>query len=119
MIVQAKDRRLSVRKIRFAAAILKGRSAVQAAKWAGYGNAYACARSYKIVDRPRVRSFIQQVLDAQGFSSQALLLPILDGLTATMLLKAGQKVVEVTDHRMRFAAVELALRALSMKESRG
>jgi hypothetical protein len=105
-----------VRQARFAAAIVEGKPALQAAKIAGYSDSYAHARSYELLELPAIRSLLGVALEQAGIGPRELALVLAATLGATKAVTIDGQLLATTvpDHRMRLRAYDRIARACGL-----
>ena len=90
--------------------VAAGLPVTEAGRRAGYSEESALAHVYRVLDRPRVRSFLTQALEASGLKAADIVQPYLDGLTATYVIKNVTNgritVTDAPDHRSRMDAAD-------------
>ena len=106
---------MSVKERKLVQGILKGKSVRQAVKDAGYAKSTAEVKSYGILQRPRVQSFLTGALERAGITPDALAKPIQEALQARVRVtnrRLGTVVeTELPDHQTHLQAYDRVVAA--------
>ncbi len=101
---------LDPRERRFAQGVARGKTKVQAARDAGYTESTALKKSFALIDRPRIRSFLTDALEQAGLTPDHIVQAAIEALNANHILKSmeDRKVYEsdVPDHDARMRAMD-------------
>ena len=101
---------LDPRERRFAQGVARGKTKVQAARDAGYTESTALKKSFALIDRPRIRSFLTDALEQAGLAPDHIVQAAIEALNANHILKSmeDRKVYEsdVPDHDARMRAMD-------------
>lgn len=84
-----KKDKLTLKERRLIRELAKGKSVLQAAKDAGYAETTATSDVYNTLDKPRVQTAFQKILEDQGISDAKLGQVISEGLEAYKVISAN------------------------------
>ena len=105
----------SIRERKLVQGVLQGKSVRQAAKEAGYAKSTAEVKSYGILQRPRVQSFLTEALERAGITPEVLAKPVVEALQARVRVPNHQRgtVTETNlpDHQIRLQAYDRVVAA--------
>ena len=90
--------------------LLTGMTQKEAMTAAGYSESNASKGSRAILDRPHIKTAIQQAMAAKGLTPDRLTEVIVDGLAAEKTIAAGEEVHTSDDHATRHKFLDTALK---------
>ena len=106
------------RQRRFAEGLLKGKTKVQAALDAGYAQSTAYKKSFNLIERPQIKTFLTEAYHAKGLTPEKMIRPVLDAYEAKVTVfkrkLGGLVLTEEPDHDVRLKAYDRAVAAFGV-----